>query len=190
VAQLQPKCLVFFKLCIQQHFSFFFFRSGLSDIRIDSYRISEDLLYTYPGASEPFIPTFGTCNLTYIYFRVPSQNYFGFEVLTAVVIKSTIFWDISPCSSLKVKRHFGRTYRFHFQGESRRQAELFLSVLFFKPEDGEDMFVRNVGGFSTDCMSYIPEDYTSIILKYLLPYFIFCRNRYTLPRGRQMQHSH
>jgi hypothetical protein len=28
----------------------------------------------------------------------------GFEVVTAVVIKSTIFWDITPCSPLKVNR--------------------------------------------------------------------------------------
>jgi hypothetical protein len=25
----------------------------------------------------------------------------GFKVLTAVVMKTTIFWDISPCSPLK-----------------------------------------------------------------------------------------
>jgi hypothetical protein len=25
----------------------------------------------------------------------------GFEVLTAVVMKSSIFWDITPCSQLK-----------------------------------------------------------------------------------------
>jgi hypothetical protein len=29
-------------------------------------------------------------------------RYVGFEVLTAVVMKSTIFWDITPCSPLKV----------------------------------------------------------------------------------------
>jgi hypothetical protein len=32
----------------------------------------------------------------------------GFEVLTAVVTKNFIFWDITPCSSLKVNRRFGR----------------------------------------------------------------------------------
>jgi hypothetical protein len=32
-------------------------------------------------------------------------------VLTAVVMKSSIFWDITPCSGLKVNRRFGRTYR-------------------------------------------------------------------------------
>jgi hypothetical protein len=26
------------------------------------------------------------------------EHYVGFEVLTAVVMKSTIFWDITPCS--------------------------------------------------------------------------------------------
>jgi hypothetical protein len=29
-------------------------------------------------------------------------KYAGFEILTAVVMKSTIFWDITPCSPLKV----------------------------------------------------------------------------------------
>jgi hypothetical protein len=28
-------------------------------------------------------------------------NYVGFEVHTAVVMKSSAFWDISPCSPLK-----------------------------------------------------------------------------------------
>jgi hypothetical protein len=40
----------------------------------------------------------------------------GFEVLTAVVMKSSIFWDITPCSLLKVNRSFGGTYRLHLQG--------------------------------------------------------------------------
>jgi hypothetical protein len=31
----------------------------------------------------------------------------GFEVLTAVVRKSIIFWDITPCSPLKVNRYIG-----------------------------------------------------------------------------------
>jgi hypothetical protein len=33
----------------------------------------------------------------------------GFEVLTPVVMKSTIFWDITPCSPLRVNRRFGGT---------------------------------------------------------------------------------
>jgi hypothetical protein len=43
--------------------------------------------------------------------------YVGFEVLTAVVMKSTIFWDIMPCSLLSVIRRFGGTYRLHLQGQ-------------------------------------------------------------------------
>jgi hypothetical protein len=48
--------------------------------------------------------------------------------------KCTIFWDITPCSPLKVNRRFGGTYRLHLQGrkisraqnqrESRWQAKL------------------------------------------------------------------
>jgi hypothetical protein len=46
----------------------------------------------------------------------------GFEVLTAVVMKSTIFWDITPCSSLSVNRCFGGTYRLHLQGRRISRA--------------------------------------------------------------------
>jgi hypothetical protein len=39
-----------------------------------------------------------------------------FKVLTAVVMKSSVFWDIMPCSPLKVNRRFGRTYPLNLQG--------------------------------------------------------------------------
>jgi hypothetical protein len=42
---------------------------------------------------------------------------FGFQVLTAVVIKSAIFRDIMLCSLLKASRRFGGTYRPHIQGQ-------------------------------------------------------------------------
>jgi hypothetical protein len=44
-------------------------------------------------------------------------NCVGFEVLTAVVKKSTIFWDITPCSPLSVNRRLGGTYCLHLQGK-------------------------------------------------------------------------
>jgi hypothetical protein len=51
----------------------------------------------------------------------------GFEVLIAVVMKRFIFWDITPCSPLKVHRRFGGTCCIHFQGriisEARTQRE-------------------------------------------------------------------
>jgi hypothetical protein len=66
----------------------------------------------------------------------PSIQYAGFEVLTAVVMKSTVFWDITPYSSLNVNQRFGGTYCLHLQGqriswarsqhESRWQAEALL----------------------------------------------------------------
>jgi hypothetical protein len=40
----------------------------------------------------------------------------GFQILTAVFMKSSIFWDITPCTPLKVNRRFGGTYRLHLQG--------------------------------------------------------------------------
>jgi hypothetical protein len=46
-----------------------------------------------------------------------------FEVLTAVVMKSSIFWDIMSCSTLKVNRHFGGTCHLHLQGQRISQAK-------------------------------------------------------------------
>jgi hypothetical protein len=37
------------------------------------------------------------------------EDYVEFEVPTAVVMKGTIFWDITRCSSLKVIQRFGGT---------------------------------------------------------------------------------
>jgi hypothetical protein len=49
--------------------------------------------------------------------RIRTVNPVGSEVLTAVVMTSTIFWVIMPCSSLEVNRLFGGTYRIHLQGQ-------------------------------------------------------------------------
>jgi hypothetical protein len=57
----------------------------------------------------------------------------GFEVLTAVVMKSSIFWDITPCSPLKVNQRFGGTYRLHLQCRYRLLSRWFLALLIFRP---------------------------------------------------------
>jgi hypothetical protein len=39
----------------------------------------------------------------------------GFDCLTEVVMKSTVFWDISPSSPLKFNQRFGGIFRLHLQ---------------------------------------------------------------------------
>jgi hypothetical protein len=39
-----------------------------------------------------------------------------------VYVKSSIFWDITPCSQLKVNRCLGGTYHLHLQGLKMSQA--------------------------------------------------------------------
>jgi hypothetical protein len=39
-----------------------------------------------------------------------------------VVVKNYVFWDAKPSSSLKVKRSFWGTYRFHLLGRIVEQA--------------------------------------------------------------------
>jgi hypothetical protein len=70
----------------------------------------------------------------------------GFGVLRAVVLKGSIFWDITSCNPLKVNRRFGGTcaiscYLLHAG---------FLLEWFYNPEDGGDIFFRNISSLSTD----------------------------------------
>jgi hypothetical protein len=46
-----------------------------------------------------------------------SRLHVGFEALTAVIIKSSIFCDFASCSPLKVNLRFGGTCRLHLKFE-------------------------------------------------------------------------
>jgi hypothetical protein len=55
------------------------------------------------------------------------DSYLEIEVLTAAVMKSTTFWDITACTPLKVNRRSRGTYASIFmveERESRYHAEL------------------------------------------------------------------
>jgi hypothetical protein len=74
----------------------------------------------------------------------------GFEVLTAVVMKSSTFWDITQYIPLKVDRRFEQTCRLHLQDRRKSQARNqdsagFFLGLVFDPENGDDMVLLNVG---------------------------------------------
>jgi hypothetical protein len=45
-------------------------------------------------------------------------NLVGFEALTTVTMKISVFWDITPYSQVEVSRCFRGTYRPHLQGRS------------------------------------------------------------------------
>jgi hypothetical protein len=84
--------------------------------------------------------------LHYLYFSfigvfgfsfIQSYGYIG-EVRTYIqfcqqvfVLKSTVLWDVTSCSPLKVNRRFGRIYRLHLQGRisrARTQRERFFCL--------------------------------------------------------------
>jgi hypothetical protein len=46
----------------------------------------------------------------------------GFQVLRAVTMKNSIFWDVTPCIPVKVYRRFGGTYYLYPQGRRVSQA--------------------------------------------------------------------
>jgi hypothetical protein len=70
----------------------------------------------------------------------------GLNVLTAVGMKSYIFWNINSCSPVKDNRRFGGTYRLHFQGRKVSQAisQEEAGSMESSDKDGGHMFLRNV----------------------------------------------
>jgi hypothetical protein len=78
----------------------------------------------------PELEVLKTCHQIY---SIEIRYSVGFEVLTAAVMKSCIFWDIAPCSPLDVNRRFVR-YLLH--------ATFFLG-LFFDPKDENYIFFCN-----------------------------------------------
>jgi hypothetical protein len=105
--------------------------------------------------------------------------YVGFEVLAEVVIKSTIFWDITPCSPLKVNRRFGEIYHLHLQGRiiSRVRSQRDSSRLCLPPAYSSTLkmgatcsSVTSVD-FQRTTRRYIPEE--SSLLLYILIAYIF-----------------
>lgn len=74
-------------------------------------------------------------------------------------MKTSYVRNVASCSLLKVKRCFGGTRHFHLHGlrvsraRSRQPAETFVSRfllgLLIDPENGDDIFIRNVSSFFT-----------------------------------------
>jgi deoxycytidylate deaminase len=83
-----------------------------------------------------------------------SFNYTSkFEFLTAVVMKSTIFWEITPCSSLKVdisEEHIASIFRVKQDDQDTSMKE------GGKPEDGGNMFLRHSVEFQWTTWHYTP----------------------------------
>jgi hypothetical protein len=83
-------------------------------------------------------------------------SYVGFKVPTALVMKSIIFWNITPCSPLSVNRRFGGTYRLPPAFTLVSYSGYLLDL-----EDGGDMFLRNVGWHSNDYTALYPRKWYS-----------------------------
>jgi hypothetical protein len=57
---------------------------------------------------------------------LPGSIYVAYEVITAVLMKRSIFWDTTLCSPLKVNRRFRGTCRFSHKHKYKFEAMLFL----------------------------------------------------------------
>jgi hypothetical protein len=81
-------------------------------------------------------------------------------------MKSSVFWDVTPCNPVEASQSFGGTYRLHLQAEGVSQArnqlvhDDFMLGLLFDPEYGNDMFLEMSVDFQRTTWRYVPEDRT------------------------------
>jgi hypothetical protein len=104
---------------------------------------------------------------------LPRKNkYAGFEVFTMVVMESTIFWDITPCSPLKFNRRFGGTYRLHLQGLLATCFHAGFLLAYFSTLKMEAICSSETTfHFQQTTRAYIPEDGTIKKIK-MLPWVL------------------
>jgi hypothetical protein len=129
---------------------------------------------------------FAPCS--YIYVRDVMDNWMqfqyikldaltGIDVFPPVVMKTSIFWHITPCSPVKFNRHCEGIYYVHVKGWIISQAE-----------DKGGTFLRKFVDFHLTTRRYIPEDVTfSDILIYFerirqwrCTHISLCSNKTTL----------
>jgi hypothetical protein len=99
-----------------------------------------------------------------------------FQVLTAIIMRMAIFWDVVPCSVKEIDRLFKHAYYLHHQGNHRPDNESskpLWNVVKFVPKD---MAQRPTGqpplhsihwtqsGMITVSQSYVEDTYVAIEL--------------------------
>jgi hypothetical protein len=85
----------------------------------------------------------------------------GFIVLTELLMKRSMSWDITRCSQLKINRRFGRKY---FQNSTCYLLHAgFLLGLFYDTKNRGDMILRNVSLLQTDYTVMFPRRQNSSV---------------------------
>jgi hypothetical protein len=94
--------------------------------------------------------------------RLNNSSFVGSEVLTVMVMKSTIFWDIMPCSPLPAHHLLSRW---------------FLALLNFQPWRCRQYVRLKCGWLSTDYTVLYPRRWYSSILALLVSLRVSCQYR-------------
>jgi hypothetical protein len=68
----------------------------------------------------------------------------GFEVLTVVIVKSTVFWNLRLYCTIEIHEHFGGTCCLHHLGWKVRKTRIRQQAKPEGPEDGDSMFLSNI----------------------------------------------
>jgi hypothetical protein len=93
----------------------------------------------------------------------------GFEVLRAVIMNTSIFWDITPCSPLKVNRRFGGRQRRNVPSKRRFTFNGIHGVISKK------IGLCKLNLYLHDCF-YVWSYYLSSAVRYVEQYVLFFKH--------------
>jgi hypothetical protein len=104
----------------------------------------------------------------------PSRTSLRPKKYSLFILKSSIFWDITPCSPLKVNRRFGGTRTLHFQG--RRISQTSKSLLATCFHAGFFWLILRPWRWGATCSSETSVDFQRATRRYI-PEYISLHNR-------------
>jgi hypothetical protein len=102
-------------------------------------------------------------------------------------MKSTVSWDITPCSPLNVNRRFGGTYRSRSSGSKNKPSNKPAWKQVASRAWKWRRFLRNVGWHSTDYTALYPRRLLFNLLRCLLTQFTFFHCCFMRPQAQWRQ---
>jgi hypothetical protein len=103
-----------------------------------------------------------------------------FQVLTVLIVKRTVVWDVMPCSLVEIYRLSEERIASAFRVKSRMVCLLIACSAYSCPEDSANKFLRNFGNVLPDYTASYPMRLQSSVIRVISIYEVRNSDSFTL----------